>query len=206
MALTEKSSTHRTAQELMDATERILIEHGHGGVSSRRISAEASQPHGLVRYHFGTVETLMLRTLERATGRIIDRQRALYGTDRPFIEKWRTAMGLMETDLEAGFPKLVGELYAKAWNEPLYRDGLRQAMDGFTDMLSSAVSDAAAEYGISLTPGQVLAVATLIRTFQLGMLVERLADIDIGHADLLALIDNRLNALHEGGEHARPHA
>lgn len=206
MALPDSRSQHRTAEELMDATERLLIAQGHAGVSTRRISEEAGQPHGLVRYHFGTIEELMVRTLERASGRILERQRALYGTDRPFLDKWRTAMGLMDSDLEAGFPKLVGELFAQAWNQPAYRDGLRRTMEGFTDMLAAAVTDAADEYGTPLTRDQVVAVATLIRTFQIGMLVERLAGIDVGHTDLLALVDQWLGSLEGGSDHARPPA
>jgi hypothetical protein len=50
----------------------------------------------------------------------------------------------------------------------------------------------------------VLAFATLIRTFQIGILVERLADIDIGHAELTAAIDRALESHHAGELHARP--
>lgn len=176
----------------MDATERLLVAVGHAGISTRRIAEEAGQQHGLVRYHFGSLEALMLRTLERATDRIIERQRALYGGERPFVEKWRTAMAYLDVDLGAGFPKLAGELFAKAWNEPLYREGPRRAMREFTEVLCDAVKAAADEYDVAVDDEEVLALATLVRTFQLGMLVERLADIDIGHRELLALIDRRL--------------
>lgn len=205
MAKSSGASDHRTATALMDAAERLLITHGRAGVTTRRVAEEAGQPHGLVRYHFGSLETLLLRTLDRAAGRIIDRQRELYGGDQAFVEKWRTAMNLIDTDLAAGFPKLVAELFALAWNDQAYRDGLEQTMREFTDMLAEAVTGANREYGTRLAADDVQALATLIRTFQIGMLIERLAGIEIGHTELLTAVDRRL-ADRQGDDDARPTA
>ncbi|HEX6338917.1 MAG TPA: TetR family transcriptional regulator [Jiangellaceae bacterium] len=199
-----RATTHSTAEALLDATERLLVTAGQAGVSTRRVAEEAGQPHGLIRYHFGSLEALMLQVLERASSRILERQRALYGGDRSFVEKWRQAMGYIETDLADGFPKITAELFAKAWNEPAFREGLRQTMAAFTDMLADAVAGAAQEYELDLSGDDVLAVATLIRTFQIGILVERLADIDIGHAELTAALDRALENHHPGELHARP--
>jgi AcrR family transcriptional regulator len=198
------AATHTTADALLDAAERLLITAGQTGVSTRRVAEEAGQPHGLIRYHFGSLEALMLQVLERASSRILERQRALYGGDRSFLDKWRQAMGYIETDLVDGFPKITAELFAKAWNEPAYRDGLRQTMAEFTDMLVDAVAGAAEEYGLGLSGDDVLALATLIRTFQIGVLVERLADIDIGHAELTTAIVHALEDHHPGEPDARP--
>lgn len=42
--------------------------------------------------YFGSVDNLLVRALERFTDRLIVRQRALYESDLPFVEKWPTAM------------------------------------------------------------------------------------------------------------------
>jgi AcrR family transcriptional regulator len=199
-----QASTHTTAEALLNATERLLITAGQAGVSTRRVAEEAGQPHGLIRYHFGSLEALMLQVLERASSRILERQRALYAGDRSFLEKWRQAMGYIETDLADGFPKITAELFAKAWNEQAFRDGLRQTMADFTDMLVDAVAGAAQEHELDVSGPDVLALATLIRTFQIGILVERLANVDIGHAELTAAIDRVLENHHPGEPHARP--
>ena len=34
------------------------------------------------------------------------------------LDKWRTAMGYLETDLAAGYPKIWLELQALGWNQP----------------------------------------------------------------------------------------
>lgn len=186
-----------TAVALMDATERLLVEGGYGAVTTRRVAEQAGQAHGSIRYHFGSLGDLMTATVRRAAGRILDRQRALYAQEAQFAEKWRTAMGYLESDLtEDGFPKLALELISLGWNDQQLRPELAQMMAEFHEMLSDAVRAALDEYGIG-EPGEVEALATLIRTFQLGIMVERLAGIDVGHEALLKAIDVRLAGMHE---------
>src|SRR6266480_4243343 len=82
----------------LDAAERLLVREGAAGISTRQLAAEAGQNHGLVHYYFGSVDELLLQTLERFTSRILDRQRIMYAADAPFVEKWRAAMGFIEED------------------------------------------------------------------------------------------------------------
>ena len=183
-----------TADALLDATERLLVAEGPTALTTRRIAEEAGQSHGLIRYHFGSLEQLVVQTVERASANILDRQRQLYSGDEPFIEKWRTAMGYLEADVASGtFPKLAGELLALSWNEPAYRPAIHALIDGFSDMLSDAVRSALSEY--ELDGVDVEALATLIRSFQLGMLADRLAGVTTGHDHLLATIDRWLESL-----------
>lgn len=192
-ASTDSTSGHETAEALLDATERLLASNGYAGLSTRRIADEAGLAHGLIRYHFGSVEELMVRTVERASTRILTRQQELYAGDEPFLDKWRTAMELFEVDLRGGFPKVFAELMALAWNEPRLRPRLRATMESFADVLTRAASEAIEEYDLDETLADPAAIGTLVRTFQLGMLLERLTGIDIGHAELLDYLDRILS-------------
>ena len=117
------SSLPGTNEEaFLDAAERLLVTAGYAGISVRRLAEEAGANHGLVHYYFGSMEELFLRVLERFTVRLIERQRAMYSADAPFIEKWRTAMRYLDEDLEAGYPKVWFELQAMAWNHPDMRE------------------------------------------------------------------------------------
>ena len=101
---------------------------------------------------------------------------------------------VLDADLESEtFPKLAAELIALGWNEPAHHEALREMMRGFTAMLSEAVHAALDDY--ALDDVDVEAVATLIRTFQVGMIAERLAGIDQGHAVLRDAIDAWLESL-----------
>ena len=75
-----------------------------------------------MHYYFGSMEELFVRVLERFTARLIERQRAMYAADIPFIEKWRTAWRFQEEDLDAGYSKIWHELQAMAWNRPELRE------------------------------------------------------------------------------------
>ena len=116
-------------QAFLDAAERLLIREGAAGISTRQLAREAGQNHGLVHYYFGSVDELLLQALERFTARILERQRAMYGSDAPFIEKWRQAMGFIEEDLASGYPKIWAELQALAWNKPELRERLQDVAD-----------------------------------------------------------------------------
>ena len=75
MAVTNTART--TAEEaLLDAAERLLVDVGHGGITTRRLAEEAGVNNGLVHYYFGSIENLLVRVLERFIERLIARQRA----------------------------------------------------------------------------------------------------------------------------------
>src|SRR5215203_2810647 len=85
-AETARVTAARSAAEeaLLDAAERLLVEVGYAGITTRRLADEAGVNHGLVHYYFGSNENVLVRALVRFTERLIDRQKALYGSDAPF--------------------------------------------------------------------------------------------------------------------------
>jgi AcrR family transcriptional regulator len=178
----------------LDAAERLLVREGAAGISTRQLAAEAGQNHGLVHYYFGSVDELLLQTLERFTGRVLDRQRAMYGTDAPFIEKWRTAMGFIEEDLASGYPKVWAELEALALDRPDMRDRLNAVNDSWRSLLRDALEQATEEYGLEDSGFSAEALAALVMQFNKGLLTERLLGFDRGHAELLAAIDSWLTS------------
>ena len=181
----------RTA--FMDAAERLLVEEGRAGISTRRLAREAGLNHGLVHYYFGSVETLMLAVFERFTNRLVERQREMYAADVPFLAKWRSAMGFMEEDLAAGYPKIWAELQAAAMNDPELQRRFRAVYDTWRSVLTEAFADAAREYGVS--DAAVPALVTLVMTFTVGMFNERLVGIEAGHAELLAWFEAGIRSM-----------
>ena len=132
---TAAPSRRATEERFLDAAERLLVDVGYANITTRRLAEEAGANHGLVHYYFGSVDELLLQALERFTGRVLDRQRAMYETDAPFAEKWRTAVGYIEEDLAAGYPKVWAELEALAWDRPELRDRLRRVSDRWRSVL-----------------------------------------------------------------------
>jgi AcrR family transcriptional regulator len=174
---------------LLDAAERLLVEAGHAEITTRRLAEEAGVNHGLVHYYFGSNDALLVRALERFTERLIERQRALYASDRPFADRWRTAMAfLMDEDI--AYEKVWLELQALAWNRPDLRERLARVNDEWRAVLTEAFAEPHGELGIDMP---LDALVSLVMTFNLGLIVERLGGIERGHAELLAWVDEWLS-------------
>jgi len=185
-------------QALLDAAERLLVTVGYAGITTRILAKEAGVNHGLVHYYFGSMENLLLRTLERFTEQLIARQQAMYAADIPFIDKWRRAMGFLDEDLAGGYPKIWLELQALAWNRPEFRERVARVNAEWRAVLTEAFSAAMRTYGIDKRRFPVEAVVSLVMTFNEGMFLERLSGIDDGHASVLGLIDRWLVSLERG--------
>jgi AcrR family transcriptional regulator len=191
----QRSSREDNVAAFLDAAERLLVREGAAGISTRQLAAEAGRNHGLVHYYFGSVDELMLQALERFTDRVLERQRAMYESDLPFIEKWRAAMGFVEDDLNSGYPRVWAELEALARNNPDLRERLVEVDDRWRSLLHDACAQAIAEYGLKDTGFSAEAWATLVMQFNKGLLTERLLGFDRGHAEMLAAIDAWLVSL-----------
>ena len=183
----------RTA--LLDAAERLLIEEGHAGITTRKVAAEGGVNHGLVHYYFGSIEELLFQAMERYTERLLDRQRALYAAEIPFIEKWRTAMRYIDEDLAAGYPKIWAELHAVAWNRPQFQKRIAQVHLQWREIFGDALARANDELDLSRTPFSPDAFVALVATFNAGLLLERLVGLDRGHGELLEAMDAWLSSL-----------
>jgi AcrR family transcriptional regulator len=190
------STREENVTALIDAAERILIRDGAAGTTTRSVAAEAGLNHGLVHYYFGSMEELLLQVLERFTERLTARQREMYGADMPFIEKWRSAMGFLDRDIESGYPKIWFELQSLAWNRPEIRERLIRVEAEWRELLTDAFGEALRdEYGLDWPTD---AVVSLVVTFNLGMQSEALLGIRTGHRELLEWIDGWLVSLETG--------
>jgi AcrR family transcriptional regulator len=186
-----KTPARSSAEEaLLDAAERLLVDVGYAGITTRRLAEAAGVNHGLVHYYFGSNENLLVRALERFTERLVARQRELYATDLPFVEKWRTAMRYLVSE-DVTYEKVWLELQALAWNDPRLRDRLARVNKEWRAVLTEAFEEPHRELGIAMP---LEALVSLVITFNLGIIVERLGGIDTGHAALLDWIDGWLSS------------
>jgi AcrR family transcriptional regulator len=186
MVIAKVSTARSSAEEaLLDAAERLLVDAGYPSITTRRLAEEAGVNHGLVHYYFGSVENLLVRTLERFTQRLIARQRDMYAADMPFLEKWRTAMRYLMSE-DVAYEKVWLELLALSWNQPDVRERLAQVNAEWRAVLTEAFEEPHRELGIEMP---LNALVSLVVTFNIGIIVERLGDIETGHRELLEWID-----------------
>jgi AcrR family transcriptional regulator len=187
-----QAATARAGAEeaLLDAAERLLVDVGYSGITTRRLADEAGVNHGLVHYYFGSNENLLVRALERFTERLIGRQRELYAADVPFVEKWRTAMRYLVSE-DVSYEKVWLELQALGWNDAGLRERLARVNAEWRAVLTDAFAEPHRELGITMP---LDALVSLVITFNVGIIVERLGGIETGHDAVLDWIDGWLSS------------
>jgi AcrR family transcriptional regulator len=186
-----KTSSRAVAEgALLDAAERLLVDVGYAGVTTRRLAEEAGVNHGLVHYYFGSNENLLVHALERFTERLIARQRELYAADLPFVDKWRTAMRYLVSE-DLTYQKVWLELQALGWNNRDVRERLARVNAEWRAVLTEAFAEPHRQLGVDIP---LEALVSLVITFNVGIMVERLGGIETGHAELLDWIDTWLSS------------
>ncbi len=186
---TRRIARNSVEDAFLDAAERLLVQVGYAGITTRKLAEEAGANHGLVHYYFGSMENLLVRVLERFTERLTERQRELYATDLPFVEKWRTAMRFLVED-DIAYQKVWLELQALGWNRPELREHVARVFAEWRAVLLEAFEQARAEHAIEIPP-QVL--VTLVATFNEGVMLDRASGVTDGHEELLDWIEGWLS-------------
>lgn len=187
--MTNAASAPDARALLLLAAERLLVEQGQSGLTTRRVAAAAGVHHGLVHYYFGSMDELVLQVLERFTAELLARQRAMYAQDVPFAEKWREAMGFLEQeDGDNGYHKVVLELQALAWNRPELRERLAVVNAGWRGVLLQAFRAAVEAGELDLHGWPLEAFVALVMVANQGVTLERQIGVHDGHAALLAAV------------------
>jgi hypothetical protein len=87
---------------------------------------------------------------------------------------------------DVSYQKIWLELQALAWNNPDISERLARVNAEWRAVLAEAFEQPRRQLGIGLP---LEALVSLVMTFNLGIIVERLGGIDTGHRELLDWID-----------------
>ena len=177
----------QTEEAFLDAAERLLVELGYAGVTTRRVAAEAGLNHGLVHYYFGSVENLLVRVLERFTERLIARQRAMYAD--PSVPSPRSGGRRCATSRPTASTRRSGSSCRRSpGTGRSCATRVAHVHDEWRAVLTEAFAEPRERYGI---PIPLDALVTLVLTFNEGIILERLSGVEAGHARAPGL-DRRL--------------
>jgi AcrR family transcriptional regulator len=181
---------------LLDAAEQILYESGYAGVTTRAVAEAAGVNHGLVHYYFGSMDELLTQTLERFVDQLADALEALY--DDPtlsFAEKWRLGARFWVDEPTSRFPKILLELLAMGWNKPVLRARLTEVHARFRVIFERHFGQALREYGLDEDEFPLKVIVAAVTSFQLGLIVEGLSEVETGHKELLDWIQTWIDGL-----------
>ena len=83
------------------------------------------------------------------------------------------------------------------WNDERVRARLQDVHRQWVEVVAPAFERGLAELGVDAGLYPARAVASLVITFNEGIMIERLAGVDSGHRALLDMIDRQLERLEE---------
>jgi AcrR family transcriptional regulator len=181
---------------LIAAAERLLYEVGYAGVTTRAVAEAAGVNHGLVHYYFGSMEELLTRTLDRFVEQLALALEDLYADPNlTFAEKWRLGSQFWVTEPTSRFPKILLELLAMGWNMPSLRTRLTEVHARFRTIFEHHFGQALRDYGLDEAEFPLKVIVAAVTSFQLGLIVEGLSSVEVGHSELLDWIQRWIDDL-----------
>ncbi|MBL7498442.1 TetR/AcrR family transcriptional regulator [Frankia sp. CNm7] len=179
-------SITRTA--LLDATEALMLEEGYAAVTTRRLAQRAGVNNGLVYYYFGTMDGLFVELFRRGAERSLARLRQVLRSPQPLWALWELTQDFSSN-------ALTMEFIALANHRKAIRAEIGAYSRKFRTLQLEALSDVLTGYGLDprrWPPASLILVIAAVSRF---LHIEDAFDVDIGHAELVAVIEREIRAL-----------
>jgi AcrR family transcriptional regulator len=162
-----RSSSAQTRSTILAAARQRLLTDGFARLSTRGVAETAGVPLSQVHYHFKSKQRLILELLEMENARRLARQIEMYGQDRPLWQRYEQACDYLEDDLQSGYVRVLQEMIAAGWSDPLIGDRVRALLQGWVDLLIEVAREAEQTFG-SLGPFTPEELAALVGQAFLG--------------------------------------
>ena len=107
-----------TKDRIIEAAFLTLKEEGFAGTSARAIARRGGFNQALIFYHFGTLNDLLLATLDKTSADRMSRYRDSMGRANSVDEKIQTATRLYREDLGSGHITVISEMVAGSLARP----------------------------------------------------------------------------------------
>ena len=189
-------SETRTA--LLDAAEAIMLEEGYAAVTTRRIASRAGVNSALVYYYFDTMDGLFIALFRCGSERSLERMEDALASPKPLWGLWDALNDQPNSALTMEFIALAN--HRKAIRAEIAASG-RRFRKLQLKMLSSVLED----YGVDPATWPPASVILLLSGISRFVLIEKAFDVEIGHADTVALVERHIRAL-EGERPRKPRA
>jgi len=174
----------RTA--LLDAAQRIMVEDGYAAVTTRRLASEVGVNSTLVYYYFETMDELFLELFRRGAQRSLERQVEVLSSPKPLRGLWDLTHDLTSTTL-------TNEFIALANHRKVIRSEIAEYSKKFRRMQLDRLTSVLEGYGVDADEWPASAVILLMASASRFMLIEEAFDVDIGHAETVALIERLIS-------------
>lgn len=187
------SESFSTRTALLDAAEQVMVEEGYAAVSSRKLAARAGVNSALVYYYFENMDNLFVALFRRGAERSYQRLLKAAESDQPLWALWYAIHDQSRTSLTMEFVSL-------ATHRPSMRTEIAQSSKRFRELQLDQVTRALRNYeSDTWTPMTLVMLMSSVSRF---LRIEEAFDIDAGHAEITAVVENFLREV-EGEPRAR---
>jgi len=179
-------SATRTA--LLDAAQALMLEGGYAAVTTRHIAAKAGVNSALVYYYFDTMDGLFIALFRRGSDRTLERMEEALASSKPLWGFWDVINDQPNSALTMEFIALAN--HRKAIRAEIAASGRR-----FRKLQLKMLAGVLEGYGLDPKTWPPASVILLLSGISRFLLIEKAFDVDIGHAETVALVERHIRAL-----------
>ena len=175
-----------------------MVDDGYAAATTRRISATANANSGLISYYFGTLDNLFVELFRRRAERSLDRLRHVLDDPQPLWALWEQSYEPSNNAIAMEFIALANHRRALKKEIAAYsRKHRRLELERLTKVLEG--------YGVDLERWPATSLLVLMTGTARFLLIEESFNVDIGHADVVAVIEREICALEGKRQKRRKH-
>lgn len=168
MARVTAERAKETKRELLDAAQKVLLDEGYAGLSTRRVAEAAGTQMSQIQYHFGSKEGMILALFEYLNDQLIDRQAEAFEDPKLSVsEKWKLSCNYLDQDIASGYVRVLMELTAAGWSNPAIGLAVRSAYAQWRDLILKLAREIETQNG-SLGPFSAEDIAALVSAAFIG--------------------------------------
>ncbi|MEU6750604.1 TetR/AcrR family transcriptional regulator [Spirillospora sp. NPDC046719] len=179
-------SATRTA--LLDAAQELMLEEGYAAVTTRRLGAKAGLNNALVFYYFGTMDNLFVELFRRGAERSLERLRRALRSPQPLWALW-------ELTHDYSSNALTMEFIALANHRKAIRAEIAAYSRTFRTLQLETLSDVLDGYGVDPERWPPVSLILFMTGISRFLHIEEGFDLDVGHAETVAVIEREIRAL-----------
>jgi TetR/AcrR family transcriptional regulator len=175
---------------LIEAAGLLIREGGYPAVTARNLADKINLKRQIVHYYFHSMDDLFIAVIRRGADKARPRLQAALTAEEPLRTLW-------EINSDPAQATLTLELSALASRRPAVRAEVKRFAEEFRDLQTQVLVKHLERRGISPDLQPVVATVLLTSLSQV-LTLESAIDIDRGHPETLAFVDDCLRAFAEG--------
>jgi AcrR family transcriptional regulator len=173
---------------LLDAAEALMLDEGYAAVSSRRVAERAGANAALVYYYFDTMDGLFVELFRRGAERGLERQAAALNSPQPLWALWDVLRDHINNVRTVEFFALANHRKALRSEIVDYSAQYRQMQ---LDILSRVLEG----YGLDVDTWPAVTLILTMGSLTLLLLIEQGFGFDMGHAEMIAVVERQIREL-----------